>query len=57
MTPREKIAAEIKNHPADPEAAAVAVCVLLGDVIGGLAGNGRFDDDPKMRAVSFDDQD
>ncbi len=26
-------------------------------VIGGLPGNGRFDDDPKMRAVSFDDQD
>lgn len=42
MTPREKIA---------------AVCLLLEDVIGGLPGNGRFDDDPKMRAVSFDDQD
>ncbi len=57
MTLRAKIEAEIKRHPNDPAAAAKAVCVLLEAEIGGLAGNGWFDNDPEMRAMFFDDED
>lgn len=53
-TLRAKIEAEIKCCPDDPAAAAKAVCLLLEDEIGGLAGNGWFDNDPEMRAVFFD---
>lgn len=57
MTLRDKIEAEIKRHPDDPAAAAKAVCVLLEEEIGGLAGNGWFDDDPEMHAHFFADDD
>lgn len=56
MTLREKIEAELRHHPDDPATAAKAVCILLEYEIGGLAGNGWFDDDPEMSAPFFNDQ-
>ncbi len=50
MTLREKIAAEIAEHPDDANAAAFAVCVLLDRLLD-LAGNGWFDRDREMLAA------